>query len=108
MTYAMVGDVAASWARYGDLEQLLEVLPPGLLLHVAGPTDEGFRIIEVWETEDAWRSFAPDLEAAIAAIDDDVRPHVALRHLRGEHEIRAQAWADVTSPSGSTAGGATA
>jgi len=108
MTYALVGDVAASWERYDGLVRLLDVLPPGLLLHVAGPTDEGFRIIEVWESEDAWRSFAPALEAAIAAIDEDVRPRVALRDLRGEHEIRAQAWVHVTGRSRSTAGGATA
>ena len=29
----------------------------GLILHAAGRTDEGFRIIEVWETKEAWERF---------------------------------------------------
>lgn len=59
MSYALVEDVAASWESYerfaADIERSL---PEGLILHAAGRTDEGFRIIEVWESEDAWRRFA--------------------------------------------------
>jgi hypothetical protein len=98
VTYALVGDIAASWERYAGLVRLLRHAPSGLLLHVAGPTDEGFRIIEVWESEDAWRRFEPDLQAAIAAIDEDVRPRVAVRDLHGEHEILSQTWAHVVTP----------
>ena len=39
----------------------LDPRPGGLILHLAGPTDEGFRIIEVWESEAAWRDHADDL-----------------------------------------------
>jgi len=98
MTYALVGDIPASWDRYARLVPLLRQAPSGLLLHVAGPTDEGFRIIEVWENEDAWRLFEPDLQAAIAAIDEEVRPRVAVRDLHGEHEILSQTWAHVVTP----------
>ena len=33
----------------------------GLLVHIAGETDQGFRIIEVWESEDAARAWAEQL-----------------------------------------------
>jgi hypothetical protein len=99
MTYALVGDVPASWDRYADLVRLLRQAPSGLLLHVAGPTEEGFRIIEVWESEAAWRRFEPALHAAVAAIDEDVHPRVVVRDLHGEHEILDQTWAHVVSPS---------
>ena len=29
----------------------------GLLAHVSGPTDDGWRIIDVWESEDAYNTF---------------------------------------------------
>jgi hypothetical protein len=35
--------------------------PDGLILHAAGRTDEGFRIIEIWESEEACRRFADGL-----------------------------------------------
>jgi hypothetical protein len=32
-------------------------LPPGLLHHVCVPTDDGFMVIETWESEDAIQDF---------------------------------------------------
>ena len=62
MSYALVEDVAASWESYQRFAAALErTLPDGLILHAAGRTDEGFRIIEVWETKDAWQCFADAL-----------------------------------------------
>ena len=58
MPYAVVQDVPASWDHYAQLAAVLgNPGPDGLILHVAGPTDEGYRTIEVWETRDAWRRF---------------------------------------------------
>jgi quinol monooxygenase YgiN len=31
--------------------------PPGLLYHVAGPTENGFCVVEVWESQDAASTF---------------------------------------------------
>jgi hypothetical protein len=68
--YAFVEDIAASWEHYQRFAAALEgPTPEGLILHAAGPTDEGFRIIGIWESEDAWRRFrrdrlAPDAEVA--------------------------------------------
>jgi hypothetical protein len=58
MTYAVVSDVAASWEQYSALgEALANPVPSGLLLHVAGPTDEGFRVIDVWASRADWERF---------------------------------------------------
>lgn len=35
-----------------------DALPDGLILHVSGPTDDGWRVIAVWETRDAFDAFA--------------------------------------------------
>jgi hypothetical protein len=63
MSYVLVEDVAATWERYEQLAApLREATPEGLILHAAGRTDEGFRIVEVWESEEAWRRFAEVIE----------------------------------------------
>jgi hypothetical protein len=79
MSYVLIEDVAATWERYEQFAAPLRVATPeGLILHAAGRTDEGFRIVEVWESEDAWRRFADRL--------DDELPH-AVRVLVPEHVI---------------------
>jgi hypothetical protein len=55
--YVVVRDIAASWASYpswGLARDGEEV--PGLLLHAAGPTDEGVRTVEVWSSPEHCRS----------------------------------------------------
>lgn len=79
MSYVLVEDVAASWERYERFAApLRQEMPSGLILHAAGRTDEGFRIVEIWESEDAWRRFADEL--------DDDSPHV-VRALHPEHVV---------------------
>ena len=79
MSYVLVEDVAASWERYEQLAApLREATPAGLIMHAAGRTDEGFRIVEVWESEADWRRFAD-------VLDDDA-PHV-VRTLVPEHVV---------------------
>jgi hypothetical protein len=70
MTYAFVNDVAASWEQYQVFAKAFEgSIPEGLVLHAAGPTDEGFRIIAVWDSEDAWDRFrATRLDADVEAV----------------------------------------
>lgn len=57
MSYAFVQDIAASWQQYDRFSAAISLRPEGLVLHVAGPTDEGFRIIGIWESESAWERF---------------------------------------------------
>jgi hypothetical protein len=58
MPYALVNDIPVTWATYEQVAApALDELPDGLILHVAGPTDEGVRVIDVWDTEDAYQTF---------------------------------------------------
>jgi hypothetical protein len=89
MPYAFVQDVAASWEQYERLAgALIEPAPDGLVLHVAGPTDEGFRIIAVWESEEAWQRFrGAQLLPAVAALGGPSRPEPTFRDLRAAHVV---------------------
>jgi hypothetical protein len=87
VAYVCVQDVAASWGQY---ERAVGALgypaPPGLILHVAGPTDEGVRIIDVWESEESWERFRAEcLGPAIAALGGPSRPEATFRDLHPEH-----------------------
>jgi hypothetical protein len=87
MAYALIHDVPASWERYDAVARLFGRAPQGLLVHVAGPTDEGFRIVDVWTSEAAWRAFEPDFGAALWSIDPTVRPKTVVRELVAAHEV---------------------
>jgi hypothetical protein len=89
MAYAFVQDVASSWEQYERVtSSLVDPVPPGLILHVAGPTDEGFRIIDVWETQDAWQRFQTErIAPAIAALGGPARPEPTFRELQPAHLV---------------------
>jgi hypothetical protein len=89
VSYAFVQDVAASWEHYERVAGVLvEPAPEGLVLHVAGPTDEGFRIIAVWESEEAWQRFRGErLLPAVAALGGPSRPEPTFRDLRAAHVV---------------------
>lgn len=89
MVYAFVQDIASSWEQYERVTAgLLEPPPVGLVVHVAGPTDEGFRIIGLWESEHAWRRFQRDrLRPAVAALGGPTRPEPRFRDLEATHVV---------------------
>jgi hypothetical protein len=89
VAYAYVHDVASSWEQYELVAAaLVEPLPEGLIVHVAGPTDEGVRIIDVWESEAAWELFrAERLAPAIAALGGPARPQPTFRDLHPERVV---------------------
>jgi hypothetical protein len=89
MPYAFVQDVASSWEQYRPFAAaLVEPAPRGLILHVAGPTDEGFRIIDVWESERAWDNFRVQLLLpAIAALNGPLHPEPTFRDLHPAHVV---------------------
>lgn len=94
MPYVVVEDVAASWEQYGQVAAALAgPAPAGLIVHAAGPTDEGFRIVGVWESEEAWQRFVQEVGSATLA-------HTSaqvVRTLRPEHVVygeREGAWDD--------------
>lgn len=88
VTYAFVNDVAASWEHYQRFADALQgPIPEGLVLHAAGPTDEGFRIIAVWESEEAWERFRTDRLGAEEKSVAHVPP--VFRVLRPAHLVHA-------------------
>jgi hypothetical protein len=107
MAYAFVQDVAASWERY-ELETAVAIYPApeGLILHLAGPTAEGFRVIEVWEDEAAWLGFRDGrLAPVLASMTRPAIPEPTFRDVRVVHlVVRAVSSYLDWSRSGSTAG----
>lgn len=86
MTYAVIRDIPASWERYAPFgEALADPVPAGLVLHVAGPTDEGFRLVDVWETRDDWERFRAREEALGGG---PMHGGTTLRELEGVATIR--------------------
>ncbi len=87
MTYAVVEDVPATWERYAAYAAALagETTPPGLVVSAAGPTDEGFRIIALWESEEAWNTFR-----ASRPTDAALLPAPVVRTLQLAHVVRRE------------------
>jgi len=77
MSYAFVQDIPATWDTYlGIAEALGAAAPEGLVIHVAGPTEEGFRMIGIWDSREAWDRFRDD------------RLHTILEDLAGGSRIQ--------------------
>ena len=52
----------------------------GLLSHAAGQGPTGFRVVDVWESEEAFRQFGEKLEAIMKAIGISGQPEVYPAH----------------------------
>lgn len=92
MAYAFMQDVAASWERY-ELETAVAIYPApeGLILHLAGPTAEGFRVIEVWEDEAAWLRFRDErLAPVLASMTRPAIPEPTFRDVRVVHLVTGE------------------
>ena len=87
MSYAFVKDVAATWERYQRFAEAISPTPPGLIVHVAGPTDEGYRIIEVWESREAWLRFSGEALGATVADEADLPWPPSIRELVPAHLV---------------------
>lgn len=48
----------------------------GLLAHAAGQGPNGFRVIDVWESEDAFRSFGEQLTPILQEVGVEAEPEV--------------------------------
>ena len=88
VSYAVVQDVPASWCDFERVSTaVVEPVPIGLILHVAGPTDEGIRVIEVWENERSWERFsAARLAPSLAALGDTTARQSRFRDLHA-HQL---------------------
>lgn len=97
----VVRDIGVSWAYY--LEAAPECpLPPHLLLHLAGTTPEGVRIVELWDSRPAWESFAGAAEDSLAELERAVSARASvIRTLDVSHTLAVTADVGVTkSPRG--------
>src|SRR3954447_19116765 len=52
------GGTADQYDRVIDRMDLEGKVPPGAVFHAAGPTDDGWRVIDVWDDMDAFQQFA--------------------------------------------------
>lgn len=81
--FAVVSDVAATWHDYHRLWPATNREVPGLIVHAAGMTSEGFRTIDVWASQGDWQRHllkaAPTVEGLLA-------PPV-VRELRVDHLV---------------------
>jgi hypothetical protein len=90
MPTVFVLDVAASWKIYRQLARALDPAPPGLLLQLAGPTEEGIRVVGVWASAADGqrfqkRRFEPLLRNSLHRL-----PALSLRELRVAHILDAR------------------
>lgn len=100
MPYAVVQDIPASWEHYQPLAAAIaECVPEGLILHVAGPTDEGFRTIDIWETQEAWELFRRQRLTG-ARVRETTSALLTLRELRALSTVRGESWAAGNSTEG--------
>jgi hypothetical protein len=52
----------------------------GLLAHVAGQGQDGFRVVDVWESEDAFRRFGEKLLPVLQSVGVEGQPEVYQTH----------------------------
>jgi hypothetical protein len=56
----------ASQKEYDEVMDRLGPSAPGRLYHVAGPTEEGWMVVDVWETQEAFEEFLAERLLPIA------------------------------------------
>jgi hypothetical protein len=60
MAWGFIGELPISREQYDRLNAEIPEDPEGLILHTAAEHDDGMRIIDVWESEEAYRRFERD------------------------------------------------
>src|SRR5690349_16403965 len=53
----------------------------GLLVHAAGQGPTGFRVVDVWESEESFRKFGEKLGPIMKAIGIDAQPEIYPAHV---------------------------
>lgn len=53
----------------------------GLLAHVAGQGESGFRVVDVWESEDAFRGFGETLMPILEEVGVEGEPEIYPAHV---------------------------
>lgn len=89
-TYAVVQDLPVPWPAYERVAAAVgDELPDGLIVHVAGPTEAGVRIIDVWESREQFDRFRRErLLPAIERVTGGQGPESAFADLRVQHAMQ--------------------
>lgn len=66
MTWGATFDVPATDPEVYDqtvqmVEEMTHGMPEGCIVHIMSPTDDGYRVTEVWESEEAWQRFRSEI-----------------------------------------------
>jgi hypothetical protein len=64
----------------GSLQSPADWPVPGLLAHVAGEGPNGFRVVDVWETEEAMHKFGDRLMPVLAGLGVEAEPEIYQTH----------------------------
>jgi hypothetical protein len=77
VTQAQYGAAIRKLHPSGEFDKLSGWPVKGVLMHVAGPTDKGWRVVDVWQSEEAFRKFAGVLIPILKDLDfPEVRPQI--------------------------------
>ena len=69
-------------------------MAPGGLFHAAGPTDDGWRVVDVWESMEQFQRFAEQRIMPLTAAQGMAPPNV--RHVEVRNTMEGDRGADVT------------
>jgi hypothetical protein len=64
----------------GRLESPADWPVEGLLAHIAGDAESGFRVVDVWESEDAFRRFGETLIPILQGLGVEGQPEIYPTH----------------------------
>ena len=66
--------------KHSRMESTADWPVEGILVHVAGQTENGFRVVDVWKTEDAFRRFGDKLMPILKEVGVEGAPEVYQAH----------------------------
>jgi hypothetical protein len=75
------GGTSAQYDAVIEEMQLDRRTPEGALYHAAGPTDSGWRVVDVWESDEAFQRFSSEQIAPIAQAHGLPAPQVQRREV---------------------------
>ena len=73
-------EVGARLTDGGSLSSLSDWPADGILLHIAGPTEDGWRVIDVWESEEAFQRFGEVIGPILQDVGFPGEPKVSELH----------------------------
>ena len=86
MPYAVIMEWDADWDTHRRIDAAIGEDPAdGLVLHSAGPSESGTRVLDVWETKDhANRFFETRIVPALASLGMEPGPPLSLTEFEVE------------------------